>query len=243
MRRSLDATVLQLPPDVRCGLVQAASVVDMTERLPSRREELANTLSHGVGFLLAGFVALPLLVISALRQHDGWQLLGGIVFGVSLVLLYGASTLYHLLPFGRAKRFCRLLDHAAIYLLIAGTYTPFALGALRGPWGWSLLTVVWTLAAVGVALKLKVGFRFPRLSTAVYLLMGWMVLIVIRPLVAQIGFAGFGWVLAGGLCYSFGVIFFAWERLRYSHSYWHGFVLAGSACHFVAVLGYAGRLP
>ncbi len=214
----------------------------MAERSLTRGEELANTLSHGVGFLLALFVALPLLVENALRQHDQWQLLGGAVFGVSLVLLYGASTLYHLLPAGHSKRFCRLLDHAAIYLLIAGTYTPFALGALRGPRGWSLLIVVWTLAALGVTLKLKVGFRYPRLSTAVYLLMGWMVLIVIRPLVAQIGLGGFSWVLAGGLCYTVGVIFFAWERLHYSHCYWHGFVLAGSACHFVAVLGYAGRL-
>ena len=133
-----------------------------------------------------------------------------------------------------------MLDHAAIYVLIAGTYTPFAVGALRGPWGWSVLIVAWTLAALGVAMKLKVGFRYPKLSTAIYLLMGWMVLIVIRPLIAQIGLGGFGWVLAGGLCYSAGVIFFAWERLHYSHCYWHGFVLAGSACHFVAVLGYAG---
>ena len=215
----------------------------MSERLLTEGEELANSLSHGAGFLLAGFVALPLLISSALRQHDHWQLVGGIVFGISLVLLYGASTLYHLLLPGRAKRFCRVLDHAAIYLLIAGTYTPFALGALRGPRGWTLLVSVWTLAALGVALKVKVGFRFPRLSTAVYLLMGWMVLLVIRPLVAQIGFGGFSWVLAGGLCYTAGVVFFAWERLHYSHCYWHGFVLAGSACHFVAVLGYAGRLP
>ena len=214
----------------------------MSDRALTRGEELANTLSHGVGFLLALFVALPLLVANAGREHDPWQLLGGIVFGVSLVLLYGASTLYHLLPTGRPKRFCRVLDHAAIYVLIAGTYTPFALGALRGPWGWSVLIVVWSLAAMGVTLKLKVGIRYPRLSTAVYLLMGWMVLLVIRPLVAQIGLGGFTWVLAGGLCYSVGVVFFAWERLRYSHCYWHGFVLAGSACHLVAVLGYAGGI-
>ena len=217
-------------------------MASMTERPPTLGEELANTLSHGVGFVLAAFVALPLLVLSAWRQHDPWQLFGGIVFGASLVLLYGASTLYHLLPAGRSKRLCRVLDHAAIYVLIAGTYTPFAVGALRGPWGWSLLIVVWTLASMGVALKLRVGFRYPRLSTAVYLLMGWMVLIVIRPLIAQIGLGGFGWVLAGGLCYSLGVIFFAWERLHYSHLYWHGFVLAGSACHFVAVLGYAAGM-
>ena len=211
----------------------------MKDRPLTQAEELANTLSHGVGFLLAIFVALPTLVIAAWRQHDPWQLTSGIVFGLTLAFLYGASTLYHLVPPGRAKHFCRLLDHAAIYLLIAGTYTPFALGALRGPWGWSLLVIVWMLAVMGVGLKLKVGFRYPRLSTAIYLLMGWLVLIVLRPLIAQIGLGGFGWVLAGGLCYTVGVVFFVWERLLYSHCYWHGFVLAGSACHFVAVLGYA----
>ena len=211
------------------------------ERLPTVREELANSVSHAVGFLLAVFVGLPVLVISALHHHDSWQLVGGTVFGVSLAMLYGASALYHLLPVGRPKQFCRHLDHAAIYVLIAGTYTPFALGALRGPWGWSLLVAVWTMAALGVALKFKIGFRFPRLSTVLYLLMGWLVLIVLRPLVAQIGLGGFWWLLAGGLSYSLGVIFYAWERLHYSHLYWHGFVLAGSAFHFVAVVHYAGR--
>ena len=215
----------------------------MIERAPTPREEFANCVSHGIGFLLASFVALPVLVTSGLRLQDRWQLIGGTVYGLSLVLLYAASTLYHLLPEGRGKRFCRLLDHAAIYGLIAGTYTPFALGALRGPWGWTLLVIVWTLAAMGVALKLKVGFRFPLFSTALYLLMGWMVMLVIRPLIAHIGMGGFGWLLAGGLCYSGGVIFYLWERMRYSHLWWHAFVLAGSACHCVAVVGYAGRLP
>ena len=214
----------------------------MYERPPTVREELANTLSHGLGFLLVVCAALPLLVVSALRQGDGFLLVGSVVFGVSLAFLYAASTLYHLLPPGRAKGLCRVLDHAAIYILIAGTYTPFALGALRGPLGWSVLTVVWTLAAVGTALKLRVGFRFPKFSVALYLLMGWMVVLVLRPLVLQIGWGGFGWLLAGGSFYSLGVVFFLWERLHYSHLYWHGFVLAGSACHLVAVLGYAGGL-
>ena len=209
------------------------------ERAQTVREELANSLSHAVGFLLAAFVGLPALMISAWHRHDAWQLFGGMVFGLSLALLYGASALYHLLPAGRAKGFCRHLDHAAIYVLIAGTYTPFALGALRGPWGWSLLVAVWTLAALGVALKLKIGFRFPRLSTLLYLSMGWLVLIVLRPLVAQIGLSGFSWLLAGGLSYTLGIIFYSWERLHYSHLYWHGFVLAGSAFHFVAVIHYA----
>jgi hemolysin III len=211
----------------------------MNERTPSAGEELANTLSHGFGLLLSVFVALPSLVVWGVRQRDVWQLAGGVIFGASLVLLYGVSTLYHLLRPGRAKQLCRLLDHAAIYVLIAGTYTPFALGALRGPLGWTLLAAVWTLGAAGFALKLKVGFRYPLLSTAVYLLMGWLVLVVVRPLVAQIGLGGFGWLLAGGLSYSLGVFFFVWEQLRFSHLYWHGFVLAGSACHFIAVVGYA----
>ena len=214
----------------------------MEERPLTPGEELASSLSHAVGFLLAGFVALPALVISALRRQDVWHLVGGTVFALSLILLYGASTLYHLLPPGRAKRACRLLDHAAIYLLIAGTYTPFALGALRGPWGWSVLVAVWALAVCGIQLKLRVGFSYPKLSTAIYLLMGWLVLVVIKPLVAQVGYDGFRWLLAGGLSYTFGVVFFSWERLRYAHLVWHAFVLAGSACHFVAVLGYAARV-
>ena len=215
----------------------------MAERPPTVREELANALSHGLGLLLILLVALPTLVASALRRHDPWQLVGGSIFGLSLAALYATSTLYHLLPVGRAKRFCRLLDHAAIYLLIAGSYTPFALGVLRGPLGWTVLTVVWTLAALGIALKLKDGFRHPLLSTALYLLMGWLVVLIIHPLVTQVGWAGFGWLAAGGLFYSLGVIFYLWEQLSYSHAWWHGFVLAGSACHYVAVIGYAAGHP
>ncbi len=211
----------------------------MAERPSTPREELANSLSHGLGLLLVVFAVLPTLIVSALRRHDPWQLAGGLVFGLSLAALYATSTLYHLVPDGRPKRICRLLDHAAIYVLIAGSYTPFALGVLRGWLGAAVLVIVWTLAALGVALKLKVGFRFPMLSTALYLLMGWMVLIILVPLVTQIGLGGFGWLLAGGLFYSLGVIFYLWEQLNYSHFWWHLFVLAGSACHCVAVIGYA----
>ena len=215
----------------------------MAERLPTPREELANALSHGFGLCLIVFAALPIIVVSAWRRHDPWQLAGSVIFGLSLAALYATSTLYHLLPVGRAKAFCRLLDHAAIYLLIAGSYTPFALGVLRGPLGWTVLVVVWTLAALGIALKLKDGFRHPLLSTALYLLMGWLAVLIIGPLVTRAGWAGFGWLAAGGLFYSLGVIFYLWEQLRYSHAWWHGFVLAGSACHCVAVIGYAAGHP
>lgn len=203
-------------------------------------EEIANSVTHGVGLLLS-IVALPALVVVAARRHDAWQIVGGAIYGLTLVLLYTASTLYHALPAPRAKDVFRVLDHAAIYLLIAGTYTPFALGVLRGTWGWSLLAAVWALAVVGIVLKATRGFRYAWLSTAVYLAMGWLIVVALRPLVAQIGIDGLAWLLAGGLAYTAGVVFFAWDRLRYGHMVWHLFVLAGSICHFVAVLRYAGR--
>jgi hemolysin III len=211
----------------------------MVERRLSLGEEIANSVTHGVA-ALASVVALPILLVVAIARGDPWQVVGGTIFGATLVMLYLASTLYHALPHPRAKRVFRVLDHSAIYLLIAGTYTPFALGALRGPWGWTLLGAVWTLAALGITAKATLGFRFPRLSTGVYVAMGWLALIAVRPLLAHVGVAGMMWLLAGGLCYTAGVIFFAWERLPYGHMVWHLFVAAGSVCHFFAVLWYAG---
>jgi hemolysin III len=209
------------------------------ERRLSLGEEIANSVTHGVA-ALASVAALPILLVVAVARGDRWQVVGGAIFGSTLVMLYLASTLYHALPHRRAKRVFRVLDHSAIYLLIAGTYTPFALGALRGPWGWSLLGAVWTLAALGIITKATLGFRFPRLSTAVYVAMGWLALIAVQPLLAHVGLAGLMWLLAGGLCYTAGVVFFAWERLRYGHMVWHLFVAAGSVCHFFAVLWHAG---
>ena len=211
----------------------------MGERRLSLGEEIANSVTHGVG-ALASIAALPILMVVAVSRGDPWQVVGGAIFGATLIMLYVASTLYHALPHPRAKRVFRVLDHSAIYLLIAGTYTPFALGALRGPWGWALLGAVWTLAALGITAKATLGFRFPRLSTAVYVAMGWLALIAAQPLLAHVGVAGLMWLLAGGLCYTAGVVFFAWERLRYGHMVWHFFVAAGSVCHFFAVLWYAG---
>jgi hemolysin III len=203
-----------------------------------RGEEIANSITHGAG-LLASLAGLLVLVTTAAKHGDASQLLGFSVFGAMLVLLYTASTLYHALPASPAKRIFRVLDHAAIYLLIAGTYTPFMLGALRGAWGWTLLGTVWGLAAVGITLKASCGLRAPRWSTAVYIVMGWMVLVAFRPLVAHVAIAGILWLLAGGIFYTVGVVFFAWERLRYTHTVWHLFVLAGSSCHYVAVLWYS----
>ena len=211
----------------------------MADRPLSLGEEIANSVTHGVA-ALASVAALPILLAVAIGRGDAWQVVGGAIFGATLILLYTASTLYHALTHAGAKRVFRVLDHSAIYLLIAGTYTPFALGALRGPWGWSLLGAVWALAALGITAKATLGFRFPRLSTAVYIGMGWLPVIAFRPLMTHIGVAGIMWLVAGGLCYTAGVIFFAWERLRYGHMVWHLFVAAGSVCHFFAVIWYAG---
>lgn len=211
-----------------------------TRRHPSLGEEIANSVTHGLG-LLASLVAAPALIVVAARG-DAWRVVGSTVFAVTLVAMYAASTLYHSLPPSRAKRVFRVLDHGAIYLLIAGTYTPFTLGALRGAWGWSLFGLVWGLAVTGVVLKSVRGFRHPRVSTAVYLLMGWLVVVAIRPVTANLPLAGQLWLLAGGLAYTGGVVFYVLDHRRYVHAVWHLFVLGGSSCHFVAVLRYSARL-
>lgn len=213
------------------------------QRAQSFGEEIANAVSHGAG-LAASLVALPFLVITAFRrQHDAWQVVAWTVYGLTLALLYAASTIYHALPaaMARAKRLWRTLDHGAIYLLIAGTYTPFALGALRGRMGWTLLTTIWSLAVAGIAFKAGgLGFRWPRLSTVLYLAMGWLAVVALRPLATAIGPGGLAWLFGGGVCYTAGVIFYSRDhRIRYGHFVWHLFVLGGSACHLVAVAGYA----
>lgn len=206
---------------------------------PSLADEIANSVTHGLG-LLASLAAAPVLIVVAARA-DAWQVVGSSIFAATLVAMYAASTLYHALRPSRAKRVLRVFDHGAIYLLIAGTYTPFTLGVLRGPWGWTLLGLVWGLAAAGVVLKSVRGFRHPRVSTVVYLLMGWLVVVAIKPMVANMPFAGLMWLLAGGLCYTGGIVFYALDHRRYVHAIWHLFVLGGSACHVVAVLLYSAR--
>jgi len=201
-------------------------------------EELANSVSHGLG-LLAGLVALPWLLVAALPRGTS-ALAGAAIFGATLALMYLASTLYHAIAHPPAKRVLKTLDHSAIYLLIAGTYTPFTLGAMRGPWGWGVLAAVWTLALLGVALKVTGTLRHGGWSTALYVAMGWLVLVAVKPLWEAVPVWGIVWLAGGGLAYTLGVAFYAADdRVRYAHFVWHLFVLAGSACHFVAVLRFA----
>lgn len=202
-------------------------------------EEIANSVSHGIGFL-AALAAIPFLIVHSVRRGDAGMLVGASVFGTTMAMLYLASTLYHALPQGKSKQVFRFLEHAAIFLLIAGTYTPFTLGVLRGTLGWTLFGLIWTLAVIGVVFKRIAGAKHPIFSTALYLAMGWLVLVAIRPLWQRMPLAGFVWLALGGIAYTVGVIFYALDhRMRYSHFTWHLFVLAGSTFHFFAVLWYA----
>jgi hemolysin III len=202
-------------------------------------EEVANSVSHGVA-CLAAVAAMPVLIMISAAKGGAANIVGASVFATTMVLLYLVSALYHALPESRAKRVFLRLDHGFIYVFIAGTYTPFTLGALGGPWGWTLFGVVWALATLGVTLKACNCLSKPWLSTVLYLLMGWLVLIAAAPLVSRVAPAGLAWLVAGGLAYSFGVVFFVLDsRVRYAHFVWHLFVMAGTACHFCAVLWYA----
>jgi len=215
------------------------SLAARSKRVQSRGEEIANSLSHGFG-LIAALVATPFLIEHAVRRGDAAFIVGASVFAATMVLLYLASTLYHALPVGRAKGVFRVIEHSAIFLLIAGTYTPFTLGVLRGTWGWALLGLVWGIAVTGVVLKALNRLTHPILTTSLYLLMGWLIVIAAEPLSERVPASGLLWLVAGGLAYTIGVIFFALDsRLRYGHFIWHLFVMGGTACHYFAVLGYA----
>lgn len=209
------------------------------ERPQSFGEERANSLCHGLA-LLASVVALPILIVNAIHDGGAAAIIGASVFGATLILLYLASTIYHALPDGKAKRVFLVLDHCAIFLLIAGTYTPFTLGVLRGAWGWTLFGLVWGFAAFGILTKTLATARSGVLSTSLYLVMGWLVVIVAKPMVELVPAAGLWWLLAGGLAYTLGIVFFVLgHRIRYAHFVWHLFVVTGSACHVVAVIRYA----
>jgi len=201
-------------------------------------EEIANSISHGLGLVLA-IVAVPILVLAAVRGGSVHFIVGASVFGGTMILLYLASTLYHSITHEVTKNMCRVFDHTAIFLLIAGTYTPFSLGVLRGPWGWSLLAVIWTLAIVGITLKIRKRTRHSRITIVLYVIMGWLAIVAVKPMIMLIPVPGLLLIFAGGIAYTGGLAFFALERLRYNHFIWHLFVIAGTACHFFAVLWYA----
>lgn len=200
----------------------------------SIREEIASALTHGLGAVFALAGSAVLITLAAING-DGWQLFSSIVFGVALLLLYTASTLYHAIQHPVAKGRLKVFDHCAIYVLIAGTYTPFMLIGLRGPWGWSMFAAIWTLALAGVVFKLFYTGRFKALSTGIYIAMGWLIVVAIKPMLAAIDLWTLGWLLAGGLSYTLGTYFYHRESIRYSHAIWHLFVIGGSVCHFVAV--------
>lgn len=203
-------------------------------RQQSLGEEIANSISHGIGFLAAVAIT-PILIIQALPSGPA-AVVGVSVFGATMMILYLASTLYHAFPQSRTKRIFRIFDHGAIFLLIAGTYTPFTLTVLYGTWGWTLFGIVWALAAGGVVLKSVRNVKTSKLSIALYLGMGWLAILAAKPLYNSLPGWGLFWLLAGGVMYSAGVLFFAYDhRIRYSHFIWHLFVLAGTACHVVAV--------
>lgn len=199
------------------------------------RHELANSVTHAAGLALAIAGCAVIVTLAALRGN-AWHIVACSVYGATLVCLYAASTCYHIVSSRRVKRVMRILDHSAIYLLIAGTYTPFTLVNLRGGWGWTLFGLVWGLAAAGMILKVWFAGQFPIASTSVYLAMGWLAVVAVKPVLAMVPLVGITWLVAGGLLYTAGVVFFAWEKLPYHHAIWHVFVMGGSTCHFIAVV-------
>ncbi|VGO15363.1 hypothetical protein PDESU_03946 [Pontiella desulfatans] len=208
----------------------------MTDKRPySFGEELAHSITHGIGFF-AGLAVLAVLVVFSALRKSPWEVVSCAVYGTTFILLYLSSTLYHAITNPRAKAVLKIVDHSAIYLLIAGTYTPFALAPLRGALGWSIFGAIWGAALVGIFFKAFFTGRFKVVSLASYLFMGWFCVIAVKPLFRELTTAGFVFLAAGGLCYSVGAIFYAWKSLKWSHAVWHLFVLAGSLCHFFSVL-------
>jgi hemolysin III len=200
-------------------------------------EIIANSVTHGIGTVLSVTGTIVLVTLASARGST-LHVVSCSVYGATLVLLYMSSTLYHALPGRRVKHVFRIFDHSSIYLLIAGTYTPFTLVSLRGGWGWTLFGTVWCLAVCGVVFKSLWVDLFPIMSAVVYIAMGWLVVFGVKPLLATVSWKGLLWLVAGGLFYTTGVFFFASKKVRYSHAIWHVFVLAGSVCHYCAVLLY-----
>lgn len=201
------------------------------------REERANAVSHGIGVLLS-IVAVKLLIDQAKLNGDAWQTVSFSIYGGTLILLYTCSTLLHSFPNKRLTDLFELMDHAAIYLLIAGSYTPYLLVTLRGTLGWTLFGIIWGLALIGIVLKFLYIKRFMLLSTICYIVMGWLIVFAFKPLYENLPYGGIAWLVIGGFLYTFGSIFYVWRKLPYHHTIWHIFVLAGSICHFFSIIGY-----
>jgi len=222
----------QRSPESPAGAREAAAP---GVRVYTRGEEIANWVTHGVG-LAASIVGLTLLIVFSSLRGDAWHVVSFTVFGLTLLALYTISTIYHAHLGGRAKAVLRKLDHAAIFLLIAGTYTPFLLTNLRGPWGWSLFGVIWGLCGAGAVFRFFLGERYRMISILAYVFVGWLIVVGIGPMLERVPNGSLWLLLSGGLCYTLGVVFYLWRRLRYHHAVWHTFVLGGSTCHFLAVL-------
>ncbi len=212
-------------------------MVDTQESPYSFIEELFNSITHGAGILLSIAALVLLIVFSSIYGGTG-HIVSCTIFGITLILLYTASTLYHGIQKPQVKRIFKIFDHSCIYLLIAGTYTPFLLVTLRGALGWTMFGVIWFLAVSGVVLKVFFVDRFRIISTVAYVLMGWIIVFAIKPLADSLPSGGLVWLIAGGMAYTLGVVFYAWKRLPFNHAIWHLFVLAGSLCHFIAVIFY-----
>ncbi|MFK0572642.1 PAQR family membrane homeostasis protein TrhA [Endozoicomonas sp.] len=217
--------------------LESSSGNQLISRSYSLAEEIANSITHGLGALLS-VAGLTLLVTYAAHQADVWRIVSFSIYGATMVLLFMASTLYHSFQHPKTKRIFKILDHCSIYLLIAGTYTPFLLVSMRSVTGWILFAVIWTLAVLGVIFKVVFGSRYKKLSVSTYVLMGWLVLVASGELADNLSTGGIYWLVAGGLLYTLGVIFYLWKKLPFNHAIWHLFVLGGSACHFFSVLFY-----
>jgi hemolysin III len=200
----------------------------------TRKEEIAHVLTHFIGIILS-FIGLILLILKAYANGDGWHMIGFVIFGISLISLYTSSTLYHFVSGDKAKRYFRKLDHSAIYILIAGTYTPFLLTSLRGTIGWIMFVVIWIFAIVGILLKLTTQIKSKWVSAIIYLVMGWLAVFIAGPMIQNLSGISLIFLVAGGLFYSLGVIFYVWKKLPYHHAIWHLFVLGGSICHYFSI--------
>ena len=216
---------------------QKPQIASQNRRLYTLGEEIANSITHGIGAGLS-VAGLIVLVVLAVGHGDVWQIVSFSIYGSSLIILYLASTLYHSFRNPRVKRVFRIIDHASVHLLIAGTYTPFLLVSLRGAWGWTLLAIIWGLALLGMGFEAFLIGRFQKISTLSYVLMGWLGVVALKQMLVSVPTGGLVWLAVGGVLYTVGVIFYVWRKLPYNHATWHLFVLAGSVCHYLAILLY-----